>query len=125
MYPRLCSTRSELWIIGVWIQYNFTRVTLNPMIQSSDWIPPKADTWTGRNWQGGAQSNNPEFGSGTTEGGYMNWMQLSSDRVLPKADTGAGRNWQGGTQSYNPEFGLGTTESGYRGWTQLARHPIP
>ncbi|KAJ7937879.1 hypothetical protein B0H13DRAFT_1852177 [Mycena leptocephala] len=57
------------------------KVALNSIIQSSNWVPPKADTWTGRNWQGGAQSNNPEFGSGTTEGGYMDWMQLARVRI--------------------------------------------
>ncbi|KAJ7938025.1 hypothetical protein B0H13DRAFT_1851967 [Mycena leptocephala] len=113
------------------------RVALNPMIQSSDWVPPKADTWAGRNWQGGAQSNNPEFGLGTTEGGYMGWTELarvrigyhqrrihgldatgkvapnpiiqSLDWVPPKVDTWTGCTWQGGTQFNNPEFRLGTT----------------
>ncbi|KAJ6544914.1 hypothetical protein B0H10DRAFT_1963362 [Mycena sp. CBHHK59/15] len=57
------------------------KVALNSIIQSSNWVPPKADTWTGRNWQGGAQSNNPEFGSGTTEGGYMDWTQLARVQI--------------------------------------------
>ncbi|KAJ7809342.1 hypothetical protein B0H14DRAFT_2608149 [Mycena olivaceomarginata] len=42
------------------------KVALNPIIQSSDRVLPKEDTWAGRHWQGGAQSNNPEFGLGTT-----------------------------------------------------------
>ncbi|KAJ7877536.1 hypothetical protein B0H14DRAFT_2567654 [Mycena olivaceomarginata] len=57
------------------------KVALNSIIQSSNWVPPKADTWTGRNWQGSTQSNNPEFGSGTTKGGYMDWMQLARVRI--------------------------------------------
>ncbi|KAJ7429231.1 hypothetical protein B0H11DRAFT_1945555 [Mycena galericulata] len=105
------------------------------MIQSSNWVHRGLcnllASASGRNWQGGAQFNNPEFELGTTKGGYMDWTQLarvrigyhrrrihglnatgkvvlnpiiqSSDRVPPKADTWTGRHWQGGTQSNNQE----------------------
>ncbi|KAJ7934002.1 hypothetical protein B0H13DRAFT_1855476 [Mycena leptocephala] len=84
--PNKCGYMSWTQLARVRIGYHRRRihgldatgkVALNPIIQSSDRVPPKADTWTGCNWQGCAQSNNPEFGTGTTEGGYMDWAQLA------------------------------------------------